>query len=184
MTALCALLNGNNINQIAKRLNEDEDIYSSDITDIKDKQAEILKLIREVYSKLLKLWKEAPNKTGIWNDERRTMKVRIVNMRTETVCFQPVDEIWYAVAKRNPIMKDVAKTVASCGNTTVAFALITVQRFLNRTFEQLYRQHIAFTKIRETRLHCRGRQNCDPLQSLEKSEIPTFGVNVILHQCK
>ena len=47
--------NGNNINQIAKRLNEDEDIYSSDITDIKDRQAEILKLIREIYLKLLKL---------------------------------------------------------------------------------------------------------------------------------
>ena len=39
--------NGNNINQIAKRLNADEGIYVSDITDIKDKQAEILKLIRE-----------------------------------------------------------------------------------------------------------------------------------------
>ena len=47
--------NGNNINQIAKRLNADENIYTSDIADIKDKQSEILKLIREVYLKLLKL---------------------------------------------------------------------------------------------------------------------------------
>ena len=47
--------NGNNINQIAKLLNKDEDIYSSDITDIKENQAEILRLIKEVYLKLLKL---------------------------------------------------------------------------------------------------------------------------------
>ena len=47
--------NGNNINQIAKRLNAEENIYISDVTDIKEKQAEILKLIREVYLKLLKL---------------------------------------------------------------------------------------------------------------------------------
>ena len=47
--------NGNNINQIAKRLKIDEGIYISDITDIKEKQAEILKLIREIYLKLLKL---------------------------------------------------------------------------------------------------------------------------------
>ena len=47
--------NGNNINQIAKRLNTEEDIYISDITDIKEKQTEILKLIREIYLKLLKL---------------------------------------------------------------------------------------------------------------------------------
>ena len=47
--------NGNNINQIAKRLNEGDGIYISDISDIKDKQAEILKLIREIYLKLLKL---------------------------------------------------------------------------------------------------------------------------------
>ena len=47
--------NGNNINQIAKRLNEGKSIYASDILDIKDKQAEILKLIRKIYLKLLKL---------------------------------------------------------------------------------------------------------------------------------
>ena len=47
--------NGNNINQIAKRLNEGKSSYASDIADIKDKQAEILRLIREVYLKLLKL---------------------------------------------------------------------------------------------------------------------------------
>ena len=47
--------NGNNINQIAKRLNEGKSIYASDIAGIKDKQAEILRLTREVYLKLLKL---------------------------------------------------------------------------------------------------------------------------------
>ena len=47
--------NGNNINQIAKRLIADEGIYTSDISDIKETQTEILKLIREVYLKLLKL---------------------------------------------------------------------------------------------------------------------------------
>ena len=47
--------NGNNINQIAKRLNADEGIYASDVADIKGKQAEILKLIREIYFKWLKL---------------------------------------------------------------------------------------------------------------------------------
>ena len=47
--------NGNNINQIVKWLNADEGIYVSDMSDIKDNQAEILKLIREIYLKLLKL---------------------------------------------------------------------------------------------------------------------------------
>ncbi len=47
--------NGNNINQIAKLLNESEGIYVSDISDIKYKQAEILRLIRGIYLKLLKL---------------------------------------------------------------------------------------------------------------------------------
>ena len=69
-----------------------------------------------------------------------------------TGCTVLGDEVWYEVAKCDSIMKDVVKTDAPCGNTTVASALITVQRFLNRTFEQLYRQHIAFTKIRETQL--------------------------------
>ena len=46
---------GNNINQIAKLLNESEGIYVSDISDIKYKQAEILRLIRGIYLKLLKL---------------------------------------------------------------------------------------------------------------------------------
>ena len=47
--------NGNNINQIAKRMNESKTVYSGDIDDIKENQAEILKIIREIYLKLLKL---------------------------------------------------------------------------------------------------------------------------------
>ncbi len=47
--------NGNNINQIAKRMNESKTVYSGDIDDIKENQAEILKTIREIYLKLLKL---------------------------------------------------------------------------------------------------------------------------------
>lgn len=46
---------GNNINQIAKRLNEGKSIYASDISDIKETQTEILKTVRELYLKLLKL---------------------------------------------------------------------------------------------------------------------------------
>ena len=47
--------NGNNINQIAKRLNESKTVYSGEIAEIKENQAEILEIIREVYLKLLKL---------------------------------------------------------------------------------------------------------------------------------
>ncbi len=46
---------GNNINQIAKKLNEGGNIYASDIEDVKDKQAQILKLVREIYLKLSKI---------------------------------------------------------------------------------------------------------------------------------
>lgn len=47
--------NGNNLNQIAKRLNEGGSVYAADITDIKDKQAEINELVRGVYLQLCKL---------------------------------------------------------------------------------------------------------------------------------
>ncbi len=47
--------NGNNINQIAKRLNEGKNIYASDIVDIKNKQDKITEMVREIYLKLAKL---------------------------------------------------------------------------------------------------------------------------------
>ncbi|MGN0182175.1 MAG: plasmid mobilization protein [Candidatus Ornithomonoglobus sp.] len=47
--------NGNNINQIAKRLNEGKSVYSSDIADIKEKQTQITDMVREIYLKLSKL---------------------------------------------------------------------------------------------------------------------------------
>lgn len=46
---------GNNINQIAKRLNEGKNIYASDIADIKNKQDKITEMVREIYLKLAKL---------------------------------------------------------------------------------------------------------------------------------
>lgn len=47
--------NGNNINQIAKRLNEGGNIYASDISDIKEQQKQITDMVREIYLKLAKL---------------------------------------------------------------------------------------------------------------------------------
>lgn len=47
--------NGNNINQIAKRINEGRNIYVSDIEDIKEKQKQITEMVREIYLKLSKL---------------------------------------------------------------------------------------------------------------------------------
>lgn len=46
---------GNNINQIAKKLNEGGNIYASDFADIKEKQTQILNLVREIYLKLSKI---------------------------------------------------------------------------------------------------------------------------------
>ncbi|MDO5397977.1 MAG: plasmid mobilization relaxosome protein MobC [bacterium] len=46
---------GNNINQIAKRLNESGSIYASDIADIKEKQSQITDMVRQIYLKLSKL---------------------------------------------------------------------------------------------------------------------------------
>ncbi|MGN0177823.1 MAG: plasmid mobilization protein [Monoglobaceae bacterium] len=47
--------NGNNINQIAKRLNEGKSVYASDIADIKEKQTQITDMVREIYLKLSKI---------------------------------------------------------------------------------------------------------------------------------
>ena len=47
--------NGNNINQIAKRLNEGKSVYASDIADIKEKQTQITDMVRAIYLKLSKM---------------------------------------------------------------------------------------------------------------------------------
>ena len=47
--------NGNNINQIAKHLNEGKNVYASDIADIKGKQTQITDMVREIYLKLSKI---------------------------------------------------------------------------------------------------------------------------------
>ena len=47
--------NGNNINQIAKRLNEGKSVYASDIADIKEKQTQITDMVRDIYLKLSKM---------------------------------------------------------------------------------------------------------------------------------
>lgn len=47
--------NGNNINQIAKRLNDGKSVYMTDISDIKNMQTEILDMVKNIYIKLSKL---------------------------------------------------------------------------------------------------------------------------------
>lgn len=47
--------NGNNINQIAKRLNESKSVYTSDIEDIKEKQEQISDMVKKIFFKLSKL---------------------------------------------------------------------------------------------------------------------------------
>lgn len=47
--------NGNNINQIAKRLNESKSVYISDIEDIKEKQKQISDMVKKIFFKLSKL---------------------------------------------------------------------------------------------------------------------------------
>lgn len=47
--------NGNNINQIAKRLNEAKSVYASDIKDIKEKQEQISDMVKKIFFKLSKL---------------------------------------------------------------------------------------------------------------------------------
>lgn len=47
--------NGNNINQIAKRLNESKSVYAFDIEDIKEKQEQISDMVKKIFFKLSKL---------------------------------------------------------------------------------------------------------------------------------
>lgn len=47
--------NGNNINQIAKRLNSSQNIYASDIKDIQEKQTQITEMVKDIFFKLAKL---------------------------------------------------------------------------------------------------------------------------------
>jgi len=46
---------GNNLNQIAKRLNEGKSIYADDVKDMQEKQNEIYKMTKVLYLKLLNL---------------------------------------------------------------------------------------------------------------------------------
>ena len=46
---------GNNLNQIAKRLNSGSGVYAADFEEIKERQTEITKLVRRVYLQLCKL---------------------------------------------------------------------------------------------------------------------------------
>ena len=54
---ICSLLryNGNNINQIAKRLNAGRQIYSEDIKDIKEKQKLLCDMVSSINMKLSKI---------------------------------------------------------------------------------------------------------------------------------
>ena len=54
---ICSLLryNGNNINQIAKRLNEGRQVYSEDIKDIKEKQKMLCDMVNSINMKLSKI---------------------------------------------------------------------------------------------------------------------------------
>ena len=46
-------INSNNLNQYAKKANETGSIYAADIEDLKNSQQEILKLLRNIYERLL-----------------------------------------------------------------------------------------------------------------------------------
>ena len=54
---ICSLLryNGNNINQIAKRLNEGRQVYYEDIKDIKEKQKMLCDMVNSINMKLSKI---------------------------------------------------------------------------------------------------------------------------------
>lgn len=47
--------NSNNINQIAKRLNESKNISASDIAKIEDRQRKVVDLMKNIYFKLCEL---------------------------------------------------------------------------------------------------------------------------------
>ena len=57
LKGICSLLryNGNNINQIAKRLNEGRTVYSEDIKDIKEKQKLLCDMVSAINIKLSKI---------------------------------------------------------------------------------------------------------------------------------
>ncbi len=46
---------GNNLNQIAKRVNSTGNIYDNEIQEIKDQQNEIISVLRDILKKMIKL---------------------------------------------------------------------------------------------------------------------------------
>ena len=46
---------GNNINQIAKRLNESKNIYKEDFKNVEEKQEKILEILNKLYQKLARI---------------------------------------------------------------------------------------------------------------------------------
>ncbi len=46
---------GNNVNQIAKRVNSTGNIYDNEIQEIKDQQNEIISVLRDILKKMIKL---------------------------------------------------------------------------------------------------------------------------------
>ena len=46
---------GNNVNQIAKRVNSTGSIYENEIQEIKDQQNEIISVLRDILKKMIKL---------------------------------------------------------------------------------------------------------------------------------
>lgn len=57
ITELNSLLKryGNNVNQIAKRVNSTGNIYDNEIQEIKDQQNEIISVLRDILKKMIKL---------------------------------------------------------------------------------------------------------------------------------
>ena len=57
ITDLTSLLRryGNNVNQIAKRVNSTGNIYDNEIQEIKDQQNEIISVLRDILKKMIKL---------------------------------------------------------------------------------------------------------------------------------
>lgn len=43
---------GNNINQMAKRLNEGKNVYASELADIREMQTQITDMVRDIYLKM------------------------------------------------------------------------------------------------------------------------------------
>ena len=51
---ICAAMQGigNNVNQIAKRINSTNNLYENDVSEIKEKQEELWRLLKSILSKL------------------------------------------------------------------------------------------------------------------------------------